>query len=177
MIRAVLFCLSVLSLPGLAVGETSPYLGQEHRKIKSLSQEEIDGLLAGKGMGYAKAAELNGIPGPAHVLELAVELRLSRQQKEKTERLFEEMLASAKSLGRSLVDAEQALDDLFARAEATPDTLTRHLDSIARIEARLRQVHLQAHLAQLEVLGPKQLALYREFRGYASEHTGHPMNH
>ncbi|MGH7485986.1 MAG: hypothetical protein ACREMY_10365, partial [bacterium] len=47
----------------------TPYAGQQSREIKALSQEEAAGLLAGKGMGFAKAAELNGFAGPAHVLE------------------------------------------------------------------------------------------------------------
>jgi hypothetical protein len=49
----------------------SPYAGQAGREIKALSREEVEGLLAGQGMGYAKAAELNRYPGPAHVLEQA----------------------------------------------------------------------------------------------------------
>ena len=39
--------------------------------IKSLSQDDQSALLAGRGMGLARPAELNGYPGPAHVLELA----------------------------------------------------------------------------------------------------------
>ena len=45
------------------------YAGQEAREIKALSAEELGDLLAGKGL--AKAAELDGYAGPAHVLELA----------------------------------------------------------------------------------------------------------
>ena len=42
---------------------TSSYAGQEIRDIKALSPEDTAALLAGKGMGLAKAAELNGYPG------------------------------------------------------------------------------------------------------------------
>jgi hypothetical protein len=52
------------------------------RETKSLSESDIESLTAGKGMRYAKAAELNGFPAPAHVLELASELQLSHLQKE-----------------------------------------------------------------------------------------------
>ena len=54
----------------------SPYAGQEARDIKALSLEEIADLAAGRGMGLALAAELNGYPGPRHVLDLAPELGL-----------------------------------------------------------------------------------------------------
>ena len=50
---------------------TGPYAGQRQRSIKALSESDITGLRSGNGAGFAKAAELNGYPGPAHVLELA----------------------------------------------------------------------------------------------------------
>ncbi|MBW5435799.1 hypothetical protein FXB41_13685 [Bradyrhizobium canariense] len=46
-----------------------PYAGLEHRPIKALSHQQIEDLRAGRGMGLALAAELNGYPGPSHVLE------------------------------------------------------------------------------------------------------------
>src|SRR5215475_1130417 len=55
-----------------------PYAGFEQRPIKALSEQEVDDLRAGRGMGLALAAELNGYPGPSHVLELADRLDLSR---------------------------------------------------------------------------------------------------
>jgi hypothetical protein len=59
------------------------------RQIKALSAQEIEGLLAGEGMGFALAAELNGHPGPKHVLELASELDLSADQVAQVEAIFE----------------------------------------------------------------------------------------
>src|SRR4051812_36526408 len=47
-----------------------PYAGLEQRPIKALSQQQADDLRTGRGMGLALAAELNGYPGPSHVLEL-----------------------------------------------------------------------------------------------------------
>jgi hypothetical protein len=49
----------------------TPHAGQQTRTIKALSDDEIAALCNGKGMGMAKAAELNGYPGPIHVLALA----------------------------------------------------------------------------------------------------------
>jgi hypothetical protein len=53
------------------------YAGQQTRAIKALSSEDIAALRNGEGMGMAKAAELNGYPGPAHVLALAAQLGLT----------------------------------------------------------------------------------------------------
>ena len=60
-----------------AMADVSSYAGQEMRAIKSLSPQEVADLLAGRGMGLAKAAELNHYPGPRHVLDLARELDLT----------------------------------------------------------------------------------------------------
>jgi len=72
----------------------SPYAGQHARQLKALSDDEVRQLLEGAGMGYARAAELNGYPGPMHVLELADKLGLSAQQREETRRLMDLRLFS-----------------------------------------------------------------------------------
>jgi hypothetical protein len=68
------------SAPALA-----PYAGLEQRPIKALSAQQIADLKAGRGMGLALAAELNGFPGPLHVLELAAGLELTDEQRTKVE--------------------------------------------------------------------------------------------
>jgi hypothetical protein len=77
--------LSFFALLGLfvtAAGQApSPYAGQEGRPIKALSETEMRDLAEGRGMGLAKAAELNSYPGPLHVLELADRLELSEAQR------------------------------------------------------------------------------------------------
>lgn len=63
----------LIPLSGFAVSEhshKSKYVGQEKREIKSLSETDIEELRNGRGWGLAKAAELNGLPGPAHLLEM-----------------------------------------------------------------------------------------------------------
>jgi hypothetical protein len=69
----------------------SPYADEQDRDIKALSQQDVEGYLAGQGMGFAKAAELNGYAGPKHVLELASELSLTSEQRTHTEQLFASM--------------------------------------------------------------------------------------
>ena len=63
----------IAPLPAAAGGET-PYAGFEKRAIKALSEQQIADLRAGRGMTLALAAELNGYPGPVHVLEHAEQL-------------------------------------------------------------------------------------------------------
>jgi len=49
--------------------------------MRTLYRDDIAALLKGEGIGMAKTAELNGYPGPAHVLALAKELKLSNEQR------------------------------------------------------------------------------------------------
>ena len=69
-----LFAILLISIaPGRPL-PSSPYGGFAERPMKALSAEQIADLRAGRGMGLALAAELNGFPGPVHALELAVPL-------------------------------------------------------------------------------------------------------
>jgi Spy/CpxP family protein refolding chaperone len=129
-------------------------------------------LRAGKGMGLAQAAELNGYPGPAHVLELAVQLELTPEQRAQTDALFQQMQSRAIRLGKALVEAERTLDQLFASRSITPVLLSRSLEHIGQLQGQLRQVHLEAHLEQTAVLTQQQIAKYIELRGYGTS-TGH----
>jgi Spy/CpxP family protein refolding chaperone len=161
----------------------SPYAGQERRQIKALSAEEVSSYLAGKGMGLAKTAELNGYPGPLHVLELAEQLKLSAEQKIKTQDLYNAMQAKAVEAGRALIDAEQRLDRLFAGKAINPDLLDSSLKEIGALQARVRGVHLEAHLQQAGILNAEQVARYNALRGYdkaqsgTSPHHGHGHKH
>src|SRR5262245_30112839 len=93
----------------LLASSQSPYTGQESCEIKALSPQEISDLLAGKGMGFAKAAELNGYPGPAHVLEPAAQLQLTPEQIARTEALFSKMQTQAVGIGQQLVEEERVV--------------------------------------------------------------------
>jgi hypothetical protein len=101
----------------------SPYAGEEGRVIKALSGDEMADLRAGRGMGLALAAELNGYPGPTHTLELADALGLSADQRAGTEAVMATMQAEAVALGERIVSEEAALDARFASGAITPEEL------------------------------------------------------
>jgi len=87
-----------------SVNAETPYAGMQTRSIKALSEQQVNDLGAGRGMGLALAAELNGYPGPSHVLELADKLELSADQRTKVQRLFDSMKAEAIPLGSRLIE-------------------------------------------------------------------------
>jgi len=145
----------------------SSYAGQEQRDIKALSAEDVAAYLAGNGMGLAKAAELNGYAGPAHVLELATQLDLTPDQRARTQALFAAMETKAVALGQALVSQERQLDRLFANKTVTPPLLASALKEIGALTAQVREAHLAAHLAQVKILSAAQNARYAQLRGYA----------
>lgn len=144
----------------------SAYAGEQTRSIKALSASDITSLQAGAGMAYAKAAELNGYPGPAHVLELESQLKLSDQQRTATEALMASHKAQARMLGTQLVEAERALDIAFASKSANAASVDALTQRIGAVQAKLRAEHLQTHLSQTAMLSAEQIASYQTLRGY-----------
>jgi len=165
---SILLVLAALCGPAVAAQTASPYAGQQQRAIKALSDRDIEDLRAARGMGLAKAAELNSYPGPAHVLELATHLHLTDAQRAATQKIFETMRAKAVPLGTQIIAAEGELDRAFARAQITPDELRKRLQAIAKLQSELRAVHLEAHIAQRALLSPAQIARYDTLRGYSA---------
>lgn len=173
--RTILFALAMPLLAVAATAENAPYAGQETRDIKALSSERIAGLRAGAGLGYALSAELNGWPGPLHVLELANELALSADQAKSVEAIRADMLAEAKSLGEQLIDAEAALDAMFTSAAPDAEAISEATSKVAMIEAQLRASHLKAHIETTPLLTRHQRMIYARARGYGG--GGHGGKH
>src|SRR3979409_145047 len=98
-----------------------PYSGMQNRPIKALSDQQVADLKAGRGMGLALAAELNGYPGPSHLLELADQLGLSDAQRVTVRSLFDAMKAETIPIGARLIAQEAALDSLFAGHKVTAE--------------------------------------------------------
>ncbi len=158
---------------------TSPYSGFEQRTVKSLSDEQIADLRSGRGMGLALTAELNGYPGPVHVLELADRLGLTDDQRKRVQELHAVMKAETVPLGERLIAQETDLDRQFATKAVTPASLQAATAEIGATQGALRGAHLRHHLSTLEVLTPEQVRRYGNLRGYgASAGHGHgPKGH
>jgi Spy/CpxP family protein refolding chaperone len=178
LIRLIPFTMIVLLTMGSALAQhqpafPSPYGGLETRPIKALSEEQIADLKAGRGMGLALPAELNGYPGPIHVLEHAEALGLSAEQRTRVRTLYEAMKGEAVPLGERLIAQEADLDRLFARRTVTPASLDKATAEIGRTQAALRAAHLRYHLVMMDVLTPDQVRRYAELRGYAGGQSAH----
>ena len=134
-----------VTIGSLGIGAPlSPYAGQQTREIKALSAQEIDDLLNGRGMALAKAAELNGYPGPLHIIEMAAELGLTADQLGGVRDIKARMAAAAIPIGTEIIAVERELDQLFVSGAVTNPSLDVLLTRLGGLQARLRSVHLAA---------------------------------
>jgi hypothetical protein len=175
---AAAFALFLTATPALAQHQhpqahATPYAGFERREIKALSEQQIADLKAGRGMGLALAAELNGYPGPIHVLELADRLGLDGKQRTQVRELTDAMKAETIPLGGRLIDQEAELDDLFATRQVTPTRLAKATDALGRTQGMLRAAHLKYHLTTAALLSEEQIRRYGELRGYGDQGHAH----
>ena len=148
---------------------STPYAGQQTREIKSLSDEDIAQLRTGAGWGLALPAELSGLPGPAHVLELKEELALTNAQLEEITEIHAQMRKDAIDAGERFIEAEAAISRAFLDASVSSDVLSDLLGESAQARAALRYVHLSRHLETPNVLTADQIKKYNVLRGYADD--------
>jgi hypothetical protein len=177
MTKRVAFSVAAIAFTiGAAVAQ-APYAGMQTRSIKALSDQQISDLRSGRGMGLALAAELNGYPGPSHLLELADKLNLSEAQRSSARTKFEAMKAETIPIGERLIAEEAALDKLFADHAITPEKLTAATAEIGETQAQLRAAHLKYHLSSVAMLQPSQIEQYSALRGYDDGSQNHHHHH
>lgn len=172
--RPILLLVSLgLAVPALAQeGDhrtQSPYAGDQARAIASLSEEDLAELARGGGWGLARPAELNGVPGPTHLLELGNKIGLDAGQRAAIEAISAEMKVDAITAGERFIQAERALDAAFTDAVPDADTLARLVAEAGSARAALRLVHLSAHLRTTPLLTADQIERYAVLRGYAGD--------
>jgi len=170
----VVFLVMVFAAGTAQAQHLQPYAGLQARSLKTLSDEQIADLNAGRGMGLALAAELNGYPGPKHVLELAKELSLTETQSLRTQQLYDAMTAETVPLGQRLIAAETDLDRQFSGHTITGASLAATTATIGATQGELRAAHLKYHLAMMDVLTPEQIARYGILRGYGAVAPAEP---
>jgi Spy/CpxP family protein refolding chaperone len=153
---------------------TGSYAGLQTREIKGLTAEQMADLREGRGMGASLPAELNGVPGPMHVLQLAQRLDVTPDQQAAIERITADMKATAQQLGAQVIAAESELDNAFRSGSIDEDGIRRATARIASLQGQLRAVHLSAHLQTKRLLSHEQIAAYNVARGYApaKDHSG-----
>jgi hypothetical protein len=165
-VHSALLVITLAAGAAPAAAQEAPYAARSTSPIKALNPEEIADYLAGAGMGFALAAELNGYPGPRHVLELADSLGLDADRRAAVQAIFDAMSSEARQLGAALVAAEAGLDSAFAGGSITEAALEERVLRAGTFRGRLRLAHLRAHLAVADLLTPAERRAYARLRGY-----------
>jgi hypothetical protein len=147
-------------------GTDAPYAGQQSSSVPGLSEAEIASLRSGGGMGLARPGEINGYPGPRHVLDLADELALSADQRVAAQALFNQMQAEAVALGADFLSRYAVLEQSFRNGTATIESVQQQTAEIGQVEGQIRATHLKYHLLTKPLLTPDQVAAYSHLRGY-----------
>ena len=146
--------------------DQSPYVDRKALPIKALTAETLDAYKNGTGAGMAVAAELNGYPGPRHILDMADQLNLNADQKTKVKAIYDHMHDAAVKLGQHIIDREKKLDDAFAHGTVSDAQVQSLTAEIAQLQGTLRYTHLAAHVAAKSLLTADQIKRYNEARGY-----------
>jgi hypothetical protein len=157
-------------------GTNAPYAGQQSSSVPGLSEAEIASLRSGTGMGLARPGEINGYPGPRHVLDLADELALTAEQRTAVQALFDQMQAEAIALGDRFLSRYAALEQAFRAGTITMESMQQQTAELGLVEGQIRATHLKYHLLTRPLLTEAQVAAYARLRGYTdpdapAEHT------
>lgn len=169
---SVVSTLAILGILNPAIAQqsgVSKYAGQEAREIKSLSPDDIAQLKSGAGWGLARSAELNGVPGPAHLLELKDQIPLRADQIIAIKAISAELKIKAIAEGKKLIELERQLGTGFRDKSISDSKLRQLLDQISNSRSNLRYIHLSTHLTTPPLLTSKQIARYNKLRGYGGD--------
>ena len=169
LLLALSICVPLSALGQHNHGPQTPYAGMQNRAVKSLSDDDIKELRRGGGWGLALAAELNGMPGPAHLLELKAQIPLTDDQVAKTQALLSDMRKAAIPTGERLIAAESALEAAFANGAINEASLRGLLAESESARTELRFIHLSQHVKTVQYLKPEQIKRYNILRGYAED--------
>ena len=153
---------------GLIMLASASALHAQARTATAPSHDDVQAYLAAKGMGMARAAERDGVPGPFHALTMAHELGLTDAQLRRTQEVFATMETQSSLLGRQIIEEERALDQQLSDPRTSPRVREQALARVGQLHRALRQVHQTAHEAQRNILTPEQVSLYRSLRAQAA---------
>jgi hypothetical protein len=140
-------------------------MGNPGPTIRGLSPNDVSEIRAGAGAGLARAAELNGLPGPRHTLDLADELRLTGDQRTQIHAVIAAMHEEATRLGPTFLRAQERFEDDLRDPAQRDRALRACHPELTELRGELERVHLRAHIAAADLLSADQIATYNRLRG------------
>ena len=151
----------LLVLPALLYSQTIP-----------LDKESLE---KSEGAGMASYADINGYPGPKHVLEMQESLKLTDNQIKDISAIIDEMSENARATGELIVAKERELESSFRLGKANESHTKQLATEIGSLRGALRSVHLTAHIQAKSILTKEQIAIYMTLRhkGYNQKKGAH----
>ncbi len=151
--------ISVFAIASASALEQHPHAASPHAhaqsvEVPSLSPGEVRALRNGEGMGLARAAKLNHFPGPKHLLDLRMELKLSDARIERIKAIHRKMKTQAIAKGEDILQAELHLANLFALGSPAPAQVKRATEHLGVLRGQLRAIHLLGHIESARALTP-----------------------
>jgi len=150
--------ISPKSLPALLIS-LMVFTGSVHAQIPA----DREALLNGDGNDQALYAELNGYPGPKHILDLASKLALTARQKHDIRELYNDTRTRARVLGKLIVKVEEEMHYAFNSGMLARESIEDDAESVGKMRGTLRGVHLAAHIKTRELLTKNQIKQYEAF--------------
>ncbi len=141
---------TLLLLPALVQSQTIP--------------SDKESLEKSEGAGMASYADINGYPGPKHVLEMQEALKLTDDQIKDISAIIDEMSENARATGEIIIAKEQELELLFRLGKASESYTKQLATEIGSLRGTLGSVHLNAHIQAKSVLTKEQIATYMAMR-------------
>lgn len=123
-----------------------------------------------EGAGMGMYADLNGYPGPKHILDMQEKLNLSEEQLKDIQSIFEAMKENAKTKGDAIIAGEIALEKLFSSGKATEAETKKLSREIGALRGELRAVHLVAHVQAKQILTEEQVVTYNSIQNGMRQH-------
>ena len=167
---AILFwCLAMSSEAAESV--PSPYAGEESRVVKSLSAEDVAELRRGGGWGLARRRSSTACRGRSTCWSSRTRSRSLASRWPRLPRSMNECARRRLRKARISLPPSGHSTTRFATERSRRKAFGKMLAAIASSRARLRFVHLSAHLETPALLTHEQIARYDALRGYRS-HAG-----
>ena len=140
----------IVLLPALVQSQTIP--------------ADKESLEKSEGAGMASYADINGYPGPKHVLEMQETLKLTDDQIKDISAIIDEMSENARATGEMIIAKERELESSFRLGKAGESYTKQLATEIGSLRGALRSVHLNAHIQAKSVLTKEQIATYMAIR-------------
>lgn len=158
----------------LATGVALGSISRQHTAVPQDAVADIDiptipptaTILVPNNAADMTAAERNLFPAPQSLLQLADELNLEQEQRQRLRQVQHDLDLEVSALGRRILIEDRRLDRAFTEGNIEASRIDAVTQKIGSLQARMRAARLRSHLAARDLLTPEQLLHFAALRGF-----------